>query len=385
MAVTQMDIAERVGVDQSLVSMVLNKKSTPIKVAKTTRKRIFQAVKEMNYKPNLLARGLAKGKTHTIGFLTGSSILEITSAMVTKLDDFAERFGYEVHTVHTKAEIEMTIERAENLIGRGVDGLIISGSFSSIPPSRLQSKLNFSIPTVLLSLDQPKPFPCRQVYQDSSVGVRQAVNHLYELGHRQIYMLRSEWKGWEKDLRFAGFHETIKKHGLGDPEGRLHGICDFLYMDENGRRVRNDNKIASETEAFLKAHPDCTAILCSADDLALPVLRALTRLGIRVPEDISLVGFGNDPATQYSDPPLSTTQTHVNKLMQSALDMLLDGMGNNNNNPETVVITNEFISRDSTGPARRQATGNRQQEQQKTTAKNKTEITKNTKNTKKGV
>ncbi|MCD4825342.1 MAG: LacI family transcriptional regulator [Phycisphaerae bacterium] len=353
MAVTQMDIAERVGVDQSLVSVVLSNKPTPIKVSVATRQRILQAVKEMNYRPNLLARALAKGKTHTIGFLTASSFLEITAAMLTKMDDFAEEAGYEVHSVHTRAEFDLTVKRAHKLIGRGVDGLIISGAFPSIPPSQLQAELSFSVPTVLFSLGTPMPFACRQVYQGSSFGVKQAVDHLYELGHRQIYMIGAKWKGWEADLRFAGFNEGIESHSLGGAKEKLYHFPTYRHTNEDGRRVRDDNRIVSATKEFVKNHPDCTAIICVSDDLAMPILDTFTRMGIRVPEDISIVSFGNDPATLYTHPPLSTIDTPVRKLTQATFDLLMDGIDNKNKEPKEVVIPSELILRQSSGPVRK--------------------------------
>lgn len=350
MAVTvrQSDIAKKARVSQAAVSLVLNAgQDSGKRVGAETQQRIFQAVKEMGYKPNLLARGLAKGKTHTIGFLTGSSF-EVTSAMVIKLDDFAEKAGYEIHTVHTKAKFELTVKRANTLIGRGVDGLIVLGSFPSIPPAQLQAELSFPVPTVMLSLGLPAPFACRQVYQNSAIGVKRAVDHLYELGHRNIYMFAGEWKGWEDDLRFAGFYEGIKSHNLGRAEEKLCHFPVYRHINEDGRSVRDDDQIVSVTKKFVKNHPDCTAIICVSDDLAMPVLDTFTRMGIAVPDDMSIVSFGNDPATLYTHPPLTVIDTPVRKLMQAAFDMLMDGIENNNYKPSTVKIPSELIVRKST-------------------------------------
>jgi LacI family transcriptional regulator, galactose operon repressor len=351
-AVTLSDIAKRAKVAAPTVSIVLNNKPKPIKVSEATRKRIFQVAKEMNYRPNLLARGLAKGKTQTIGFLTGSPTLEMVSAMTAKLDNFADDVEYGVYTVHTEGKLDLTVKRANDLIARGVDGLIIRGSFPQVSPDTLKVSLNFPVPTVIVSLDQSIPFACRQVREDGAVGVKQAVGHLYRLGHRQIYMLRSDWKGWEKDLRFAKFLEAVKSYGLSDPEKRIYKISESSHVNSEGYRVFDMDRIYLNMKEFLKSHPDCTAMLCSSDSLALLVFSTLTSLGIKVPEDVSIVGFDNLPATLYTRPSLSTIARPIEKIMRTAFDMLLDSIEKNNNEPKEIAVPTEFIPRQSIGPVR---------------------------------
>ena len=99
----------------------------------------------------------------------------------------------------------------------------------------------------------------------------------------------------------------------------------------------------------MERHPACTAVLCSSDDVALAVLLALTRMGIRVPDDMSLVGFDNAPAALYSCPPLSTVRQPVRKLVAAVLEMLLESIESGNNEPKKVVIPSEFVARESTG------------------------------------
>lgn len=349
MAVSMKDIALKAGISDAAVSMALRDHPD---ISLTRRKQIKELSRKMGYRPNLLARGLRKGKTQTIGFLTGSPTLEMVSAMTAKLDNFADDVEYGVYTVHTEGDLDATVKRANDLIARGVDGLIIRGSFPHVPPDTLKTSLNFPVPTVLVSLDISIPFACRQVCEDGTVGVKQAVDYLYKLGHRQIYMLRSDWKGWEKDLRFAKFSETVKSYGLSDPEKRIYKICESGHINRDGYRVLDMDRIYLNTKEFLKSHPDCTAMLCSADNLALLVFSTLTSLGIKVPEDISIVGFDNLPATLYTRPSMSTIARPIEKIMRAAFDMLLDSIEKNNNEPEEIVVPTEFIPRQSIGPVR---------------------------------
>ncbi|MCD4823651.1 MAG: LacI family transcriptional regulator [Phycisphaerae bacterium] len=352
-AVTLSDIAKDVGVNTSTVSIVMNRKPRQIKISQATREKIFQAAEKMNYRPNLLARGLAQGKTHTIGFLTGSPDLKSVSAMETTLDDHASETGYGVYIAHTRGELDLTVKRANEFVDRGVDGLIIRGAFPSIPTEELKARLNFPVPTVLLSISAPKHFPCRQVCGDNAVGVARAVDHLYELGHRGIYMFRGCWKGWEHDLRFEGFRKAVNEHGLGDPEQRIYEVCAECTKKVDGHAALDVEGIYSNTENFLQTHPDCTAILCASDVSAFLVFQALSRLGVRIPQDISIVGFGNEPLTLYSLPPLSTVAIPVDKLIYAAFDMLMDEIDTKDDKPREKIIPTEYISRQSTGPVRK--------------------------------
>ncbi|MCD4824830.1 MAG: LacI family transcriptional regulator [Phycisphaerae bacterium] len=330
---------------------MLNRKSKPIEVSKATRKRIFQAAKEMNYSPNLLARGLRKGKTQTIGFLAGTPKHEILSAQVMILDQLVDKAGYRLYISYTMGELDRMVETANELVSRGVDGLILRGAFPGVSTEQLQSRLSFPVPTVFV--ESQVPFPCRQVYQDGAVGVKQAVDHLYALGHRHIHMVRTYWNGWERALRFRGFREAIDSYGLGKADEKLHEIDAWTcHMDKNGHTSLDIDTVSRRMKGLLKSYPDCTAILCHDDELALVVLLCLSHLGIKVPEDISVVGFDNIPATLTSHPPLSTVVKSIGNVIRTAFDLLMEEIDNKQADPQEVVIPSEFISRQSTGPVR---------------------------------
>lgn len=347
MAVTVYDIADKLSTSHSTVSRAL--RDDP-RVAVDTRKRVKMLAQKMGYRPNLLARGLTKGKTHTIGFLAGSSLLEVVSAEMKLLDELSSKAGYELYISHTSGSLEQTVKKINEFVARGSDGLIIRGSFRKIPVEQLRAKMNLSIPTVFV--DKKTPFACRNVTKDGSVGVRHAVEHLYKLGHRGIYMLHSNWGGWETDSRFTGFNQVISDLGLDDGRQRQIGICETSRFNEDGRREFDRNEIAANMGQFLEATPDCTAIMCSSDALALVILSTLAGMGKNVPGDISLVGFDNISAAEYSNPTLSTVAQPIGKMVSAAFEMLMDGIDNGNNEPKQLVIPTKFIPRQSTGERR---------------------------------
>lgn len=300
----------------------------------------------MGYRPNLLARGLSKGKTHTIGFLLSSPFMDVTAAQMRLLDQFVNESGYRLYICHTSRDLDQMVERANELISRGVDGLIMRGGFSAGDGV----KLNLSVPTVFL--EGKVPFPCKRVFKDGSVGVKQAMDYLYALGHRGIYMFQPEWDNWRADLRFKGFCQSIEDHGLGDPEEKLLVLTGLDTTDEDGHHFYNTDRACSYMEEFLKDHPDCTAIFCSNDKLAIAILSVLNGMGIKVPHDISVVGFDNIPASRFTQPLLSTVAQPIAKITRTAVDMLMDSIENNNDEPREITVPTEFIPRQSTATAK---------------------------------
>ncbi|MCD4831978.1 MAG: LacI family transcriptional regulator [Anaerohalosphaeraceae bacterium] len=351
MATTLSSIAEKLSISRGTVSRALRDDS---QISISTRNRIKSLAKEMNYKPNLVARGLSLGKTQTIGFLAGSPSLEITSTMEAKLDELANNAGYEVYVAHTKGNLDITVKRAHKLIGRGVDGLIVKGAFPEATVKEIQTKLKFSVPTVLFSgtlFGKSAYSSHRLVCQDVSIGIRKAINHLYRLGHSQIYMFSMCWPGWEKDMRFIEFYKSIESHGFGKGQDRLYST-DESYANKGTRHIIDVDLAFLQTKKFLKSHPECTAIICIQSEFALFLTSALARMGIRVPQDISIVGFDDVSTMAYSQPPLSTIAQPVEEMVNSAFELLMEGIERDIDEPKQIAIPSKFIIRQSAGEVR---------------------------------
>lgn len=137
-------------VDRSLVSIVLNNKPASIKVAEATREKIFRTAREMNYSPNLLARGLRKGKTQTIGFLAGSPRHEILSAQTMVLDKFVDKAGYRLYVSYTMGELDRMVKTANELVARG-GRLILRGRFPGTLRRAVASRSAFPFRRCLLN------------------------------------------------------------------------------------------------------------------------------------------------------------------------------------------------------------------------------------------
>ena len=160
-------------------------------------------------------------------------------------------------------------------------------------------------------------------------------------------MFRGYWKGWKESPRFEGFRKAINARGLGDPEQRIYEVCVGNSKKIGGQAVLDMEEIYSNTKTFLQAHPDCTAILCSSSAMSLAVLSVLADLGKKVPQDISLVGYGTNSSTLYSRPPMNIVNESAGKLMLAAFDMLMDEIDKKDDKPRKTIIPSEYITRKS--------------------------------------
>lgn len=351
MTVSIKTIAEKAGVSGATVSLAL--RNHP-RISKKRCKEIQHLAEKLNYVPSNLARGLVKGKTNTIGFLVGPLQLEIAQKKVVAMDEIANCAGYKLLLSYTKGEIERTVASARELQSHGVDGIIFYG-LSQVSNKHDQSIIfNSPTPKVFLDPKEKLPFIYNQVSQDKESGMKEAVENLFGMGHREIYMLRGHWDGWWQDARFKGFLSALDKCGIDSAEDRIVKVCDNGMIDREGAWVYDADQIVTGTETFIGSHPECTAIFCSSDIVAISILSVLLKMGIKVPEQISIVGFDNITITKHLHPRLSTISQPVDKLVNATFDLLMNTIENKNHEPRHMVIPTEFVPRESIGPVREQ-------------------------------
>ena len=352
MAITGYDIAKELNTTQATVSRAL-RDDPSISVA--MRERVQKTAKRLNYRPNLLARGLVQGKTNTVGLLTAGMSLEISSAKMIFLDDRLHRAGYRLYVSNTKAEARRTVAAAEELVSRGVDGLIVYGLKEQTVAEQCQSLA--ALPAPVVFMDFKLPFPCLQVVQDRGAGVRQAVEHLISLGHRQIYNLYSSFEDPASEPRIAGYIEACRLAGLDVPPERLVDVGPPDLSPQNGCFTMDPRQVRSAVANLISCHGDCTAILCSNDLIAMSTVSALAEMGLRVPLDVSVVGFDNISATVHCHPQISTVAQPIREVVEAACDLLLAAISDGSNGERIVSVPSRFIDRQTTGPVRKAAAG----------------------------
>lgn len=337
-AVTMSDIAERAGVSRPTVSIVLNGRHATIGIAEETSARVLEAARELGYRRNALARAVKTGRSLTLGFLAGDADIEYSSRAFSGILDEAEERNYTVKRfrLHDRPDDASVIERCSE---HRLDGVIVNDTGLSVATDLIRREFQGQrVPVVWLDPKGPQNWGV-QVRPDDETGTVVAVQHLVELGHRRI--------------AFIGGIENV---GTGVP--RVQGFARGMReADLNGELVRwtqwSIEGILAALDELLALSAPPTALLCGSDAMALLYLRALRARGKRVPQDISVLGFGDLARVELADPALSTIRVPYGRMGREAVRQvlaMLETPEKSDEHHETIFAT-ELMLRASTAPA----------------------------------
>ncbi|MBV9848946.1 MAG: LacI family DNA-binding transcriptional regulator [Armatimonadetes bacterium] len=349
--ITMSEVARRAGVARSTVSHVLSARhGGNVRIPEATRQRVLQAARELGYRPNALARSVRTGKSRMIGYLVDDPRYEpYWNTIIGALGE-AEREGF---TLKLLSVTDETLEqRIEQCIELRLSGLIVRVSQDKRP--LFEEADRAGIPVVTVDESDPQPFGLR-VAADDALGIREALAHLAGLGHHRIAFISSGFHRQRDPQRTppreAMFRAEMAARGLDVPEGRVTYETMLVYGREAGIGLGASTVLAA-TDALLE-HPDGrpTAIFCWRDETALVALRACRLQGLRVPEDISVVGFSDIIAARLSDPPLTTCQSPWEEMGRTAMRRLIHAQGEEfNPSPRAILIPSGLAVRQSSGP-----------------------------------
>ncbi|AWL05572.1 transcriptional regulator [Massilia oculi] len=286
---TLYQVASAAGVSPATVSRFLNGTA---KVSEDKRRTIERVIDELNYKPNRLAQSLKIGSTRTIGVLTQSLESGYFNRAMVGIEDAVKAAGYALLIMSGHWHADEEAERVELLIGRRVDGVaILTGNMSD------QQILDFSkrVPIVAFGRDV-QGARTHGFCLDNYRGACEAVEYLIAQGHRRIAHIAGPDDHRDARARLAGYHDTLAKHRI-EADPRLVVAGDF--SESGGLLALN---------GLLAANLRFTAIFAANDLTAYGARLALYRRNIRVPEDISLVGFDDLESSMYTTPPLTTVR-----------------------------------------------------------------------------
>jgi LacI family transcriptional regulator len=283
------EVARIAGVSAATVSRFLNGTA---KVSDEKRQAIESVIDKLNFKPNVLARNLKTGSSRTIGVLTQSLVSGYFADAMAGIDDALQGTGYAPLIVSGHWHADEEAERIELLIARRVDGLVIlSGKLKDAQIL----KLSHRVPIVAFGRTLAGP----QAYGfslDNYRGACEAVEHLVLQGHRQVAFISGPADHLDAQARLAGYRDTLKKHKIKE-SAQLVVEGDF---SESGGLLA--------VERLLESGQRFSAIFAANDLTAYGARLALYRRGIRVPEDISVIGFDDLHSSMYTTPPLTTVR-----------------------------------------------------------------------------
>lgn len=325
------DIAKLAKVSHSTVSRALQ--NSPLVNAETAEK-IRRIARESGYRASAVARGLVTKRTQTIGLVVTTVADPFASEVVSGLEQAASDHGYAVFLAESNGEPEREKKVVQSLAERRVDGIVVTSSRVGALYLPLLSEM--MVPIVLVNNQHPGAF-VHSVMIGNLEGSKAAAVHLVGLGHRRIAYLGDQF-GYQSDTeRFAGFREALDTAGIPFlPELVVHG---------NGKP--EEAMKAMETLLSLPQPP--TAVCCYNDMSALGAMRSIRLRGLRVPEDISVVGFDDLFLASYTQPPLTTVRQPMRRMGQLAMESLFKLMSGTASEIR-IRVDAELIVRESTGP-----------------------------------
>lgn len=310
---TLKDVANYAKVSPSTVSRVLSGRAT---ISPDTKKRVFEAIKALDYHPNLAARGLVTQNAQALGlvisgleeFFDNSFFIQIMHGISQR----ALRAGYDLLLSSSTSDEAEVIKAWIN--GRRVDGLVFLRSYLKSPILEMVSKHRF--PAVLIGTP-PDGVTMDYVDNDNVRAAYEVTSYLIRRGHRRIGFL-----GGSMDLRVT--RDRLEGYRMALNEAAIDQLSQFevaSFFLENGGYLGAMKLLASRLRP--------TAVLATDDVLALGLMRAANELGYRIPEDLSVIGFNNIPIGTLSQPPLTTVDIGTQQLGERATDLLLDRIQQN--------------------------------------------------------
>ena len=334
MAVRLKDIAEDLGVSLVTVSKVLRNKPG---VGEITRKRVLKRVRELNYRPNMLARGLASGKSYTVGLIVPDLVHTFFAELAKGVSAGLRKDSYQLILASAGEEPELEQQEIEHLLARGVDALLIASCQNNA--GSLKSLLKSKVPYVLIDRYLPK-VDGNFVGTDDIAAGRMATEHLIHLGRKRIAHIGGEQISTSVG-RLNGYKEALAASNL---PFRRELVAIRSRLEEAGVEIGSH---AMSDLLKLKKRPD--AVFCYNDLTAVGAIRCLRANRLRVPEDVAVIGCGNLRLSEYLEVPLSTIDqsTQLQGEEAAALALILIDRKSKGKGKH-LLVEPKLIARDST-------------------------------------
>ena len=330
--VTIREVAHAAGVSTQTVSRVLNDRPD---VADDTRERVREIIADLGYSPNVLARSLIQGRTHTLGVVGYGLSYYGPARVLTGIERRANEMGYSLLlSLLREPETTTGMEVYQNLIDRQVDGII--WAVPEIGTNRewaAQQIQKLHVPVVFINMQPIDGAAVAAV--DNFAGGHIATRHLLDQGYRKIGIISGPPSWWEARERLSGWRNAMNGAGIKDLDA-LQVTGDW-YPSSGARGL----------EELLRRTPDLEAVFACNDPMAAGALQAARRLGRRVPHEIAIVGYDDVPEAAYYEPALTTIRQPLAELGGQAVDQLIRLVKNPETNCEPVWLHPQLIVRES--------------------------------------
>lgn len=331
------DVAARAKVSKQTISRVINNKG---EVAEATRKRVLEAIRELGYQPNALARSLVTSKTLVIGLSVPNIDQPFFPQIARGVEDAAAEAGYSVFLCNASGSQERELNAIERLRGHRVAGII---SFNSkLNDETIERAIGGLFPVVMINREISQTHGT-VIWPGYESGARLATEHLIRLGRQRILFLGMDLESNVDSSKYKGYKTAFEQAGMPvDPElvvraaGRIgRGFSDLLRGGEQAIREARDRGLEFD------------AIFASNDLPGVGAMRHLISEGVAIPDEVAIVGFGDANVAGIVTPPLSTVTMPLYEMGATAFHALLDQIDRADHEPRQVSISPQLIIRES--------------------------------------
>lgn len=327
--VTLKTIAEHLGLTPGTVSAVLNNSGASRSIPEHTKNRVLEAAKKLNYRPNYFARSLRGKRTHTIGVIAEEIGDPYGSMVISGIEQHLGENKFFFLTVCHRHDQKLLHTYSEMLQSRGVEGFI------TVDTSILEKP---GLPTVAVAGHQDVP-GVTNIVLDHRHAATMALKHLQELGHQDIAFLKGQPFSSDSEDRWAGICEVARDMGI-----RIRPEL-AMQMDEADSTPQLGYKV---TKALLAQGLPFTALFAYNDIAAIGAIGAIRDAGLRVPDDVSIIGFDDIPAAAFASPALTTVRQPLVRMGQIAASTLIGQIEKRESYLAKIAIEPEFVVRQST-------------------------------------
>jgi len=326
-------VAESVGLSSAAVSRVLNGSPAAKSIPKATQERILAAARKLNYRPNLLARSLRRGRSHTVGVLVPEVSEGYATLVLAGLEQGLLQAGYFYYLISHHHRVELIEQSQTMLVERAVDGIIaIDTALQKHPP----------LPTVTISCPDQHEW-VTNIMLNHRRAAELAIDHLTGLGHRRIALIKGQSFSSDTEPRWQAIQHAAARARLRlDPE--------LIAQLEGDSPSHEPGYFA--TQRLLASKAPFTALFTFNDVSAIGAIRALREAGLRVPQDVSIVGFDDVQSAAFQNPALTTVRQPLRTMGILAAEAIVRQIASPAERPPSrqVIVDPELVVRDSTCP-----------------------------------
>jgi LacI family transcriptional regulator len=332
---TLREVADKAGVHPATASRALNRATEDL-VNATTAARIQKIAKELGYTPNPIARSLKTSRSSSIGLIIPDLTNPLFPPIVRGVEDVLRPIGYNAWIVNTDNKQDVEAMAIDSFRQRNVEGFVFATAHLHHP--LLEEMAATSTPMVLINRRLASA-EIPSVTSDDATGVALAMQHLIDLGHRNVVHLAGPQDLSTGVTRRRAFRENLGERGLPDSADRVV-VCD-AWSEEAGTRGMLQ---------MLDSGVEFTAVLAGNDLLALGAYDALAARGLSCPGDISVIGFNDMPYMDKVNPPMTTVRIPHYEIGAEAARLLLEVLKDPERHPRSLLLPLTLVVRDSTGP-----------------------------------